>query len=91
MTIWAKVFKGDKIIRDTMFSENYPMTQAGFIKALQEIAYRLDIATPVNLQSHFKHFQKFNRIKYLPRDFIEDVDFTSVVLELVLNKSDKSR
>ena len=63
---------------------------SNFQKMLQEIAYRVDIATPISLPSHFKHFERFNRVKYIPRDLIEEADFTSCVLERVVeNKKPK--
>ena len=81
MKIWAKVMKGDKI-----FESELSLTPSNFQKMLQEISYKLDVATPVSLPTHFKHFERFNRVKYLPRDFIEEVDYTSFVLERVIEK-----
>ncbi len=84
MKIWAKVMIKDKILKDVVWeSENESIS---YIKALQEICYALDIATPVSLPSHKRHFENFNRVKYLPRDFIEDADFDCLVLERVIEK-----
>ena len=60
------------------------LTPANLRKMFQEIAYLVDVATPVTLPSHFKHFERFNRVKYIPRDFIEECDFSSFVLERVV-------
>lgn len=90
MKIWAKVMQGDKIKRDVIYESELTLTPSNFQKMLQEISYKLDIATPISLPSHFKHFEHFNRVKYIPRDFIEETDFTSVVLERVIeNKKPK--
>lgn len=86
MKIWAKKLAADKILCDTIYEDAKALTPLNFREALREIAYILDIALPVILPSHFKHFLKFNRVKFLPRDFIEDVDFTEIVLELVKEK-----
>lgn len=86
MKVWAKIQLNDKILRDVVYEDNREVNPSSFIKSLQEIAYLLDIAAPVSLPSHYKHFLKFNRVKYLPRDFIEDTDFTLFVLERVLEK-----
>ena len=86
MKIWAKVMKGDKILRDVIYESELSLTPSNFQKMLQEISYKVDVATPVNLPTHFKHFERFNRVKYLPRDFIEEVDYTSFVLERVIEK-----
>ena len=74
MKIWAKVMKGDKILRDVIYENDLTLTPSNFQRTLQEISYKLDVATPVTLPSHYKHFERFNRVKYLPRDFIEEVD-----------------
>ncbi len=86
MKIWAKVMKGDKILRDVIYENDLTLTPSNFQRTLQEISYKLDVATPVTLPSHYKHFERFNRVKYLPRDFIEEVDYTSFVLERVIEK-----
>ncbi len=86
MKIWAKVTKGDKILRDVIYESDLTLNPHNYQKMLQDISYRVDVATPVTLQSHFKHFEKFNRVKYLPRDFVEEVEFTSFVLERVIEK-----
>ncbi len=86
MKIWAKILKGDKILRDIIYEDDFPLKQSSFIKALQEISYRLDSATPISLPTHLKHFERFNRVKYLKRDFIEDTDFDCMILERVIEK-----
>lgn len=90
MKIWAKVMQSDKIKRDVIYESELALTPSNYQKMLQEMAYKLDIATPISLPSHFKHFEKFNRVKYIPRDFIEGTDFSSFVLERVVeNKKPK--
>lgn len=86
MKIWAKVMKDDKILRDVIYENDLTLTPSNFQRTLQEISYKLDVATPVTLPTHYKHFERFNRVKYLPRDFIEEVDYTSFVLERVIEK-----
>lgn len=90
MKIWAKVLKGDKIVRDTVYEGEHKFTPAGFRDAVQNAAYLLDVSTPVLLPSHFRHFDEFKRVKFTPADFIEDVDFTSFVLELVKEEKPKA-
>ena len=78
--------KGDKILRDVIYENDLTLTPSNFQRTLQEISYKLDVATPVTLPTHYKHSERFNRVKYLPRDFIEEVDYTSFVLERVIEK-----
>lgn len=86
MKIWGKLIKGDRIMRDVLYESALVVSPQNFKRDLQEVCYRLDTSTPVVLPTHYKHFTRFNRIKFLPRDFVEEVDFTSLVLELVIDK-----
>ena len=86
MKVWAKVMKGDKILRDVVYETDVPLTQSGFQSLMQELSYKLDIATPVILVNHLKHLERFNRVKFLARDFIEDVDFDLLIVERVLDE-----
>lgn len=85
MKVWAKVMKGDKILRDVVYEDGVQLNMSGFQSLMQEVAYKLDIATPVILVNHLKHLEKFNRVKFLARDFIEDVEFDVLIVERVLD------
>lgn len=86
MKVWAKVMRGDKILRDVIYEEDLTLSKSDFQKLMQELAYRLDISSPVSIPNHIKHFEKFNRVKFLPRDFIEEVDFDAFIIERVLDE-----
>ncbi len=86
MKVWAKVMKEDKILRDVVYENDVPLTQSEFQSLMQELSYKLDIATPVILVNHLKHLERFNRVKFLARDFIEDVDFDLLIVERVLDE-----
>ncbi len=86
MKIWAMIMQKDKLVKDLIYNSDLSLNSKNYQKILQEISYNLDIATPVNLPTHFNHFIKFNRVKYIPRDFIEQIDFTALILENVTEK-----
>ena len=86
MKIWGKLMKEDKLLKSVLFESPRVLSSPNFIKDLQEICYMMDVSTPVSLPTHFKHFDRFNRVKYIPRDFVEEVDFTALILEHVLDK-----
>ena len=48
MKIWAKVMVGDKIKKDVIYESELSLTPSNFQKMLQEIAYLVDIATPIS-------------------------------------------
>ena len=67
----------DKIRKDVV--EEYEDTKffsfPQFKTLIQNLCYKVDISTPVILKPHYDHFVQFNRVKFLPRDFIEQVDY----------------
>ena len=82
---WAMIRdQENELVKDVIYTSNLTLNMSNFQKMLQEVAYQLDISTPVVLLTHFKHFVKFNRIKFIPRDFIEAVDFKELVIENVI-------
>ena len=88
MKIWAKVMVKDKIRKDVVldFEDTKSFTFLQFKQLMQDLCYKVDISTPVILKSHYEHFTQFNRVKFLPRDFIEQVDYTSLVVEVGYDK-----
>lgn len=90
MKIWAKVMRADKILRDVVFEGEQAPSKNGFRDAVREVCYLLDVSTPVLLPAHYERFAQFNRVKFLPSDFIEEVDFTSFVLERVVEDKKKA-
>lgn len=87
MKVWAKVMRGDKILRDVIYEGEHKPSFGGFREAVQSVAYLADVSTPVLLPGHYERFEHFNRVKFVPSDFIEEVDFTAFILERV--KEDK--
>ena len=92
MKVWAKVMDKDKIRKDVLleFADSKYFTLPEFKKLMQDISNSLDVSTPVVLKSHYEHFSKFNRAKFLPRDFIEPVDYTCVVVEVGYEKKSRT-
>ena len=71
MKLWIKTYVGDKITNSIVLSK----------KGVSRDAF--DLSTPVVLSQHFHHFANYNSVKFLPRDFVEPVDFDKLVVENV--------
>ena len=74
--IWAKVLKDGKIIKQLSYSQ--------FFNYLTDICEGLDIATPVLLKTHIFNYAKFSTVRFIPRDFAENVDFDKLVLDNII-------
>ena len=82
--IWAKVMVNHKIKKDLLYEtiENY--SRESFFDHLAEMCHQLDIPTPVLIDAHFYNYENFNNIKFLPRDFVEQVNCDQLILENAL-------
>ena len=81
--IWARVMKNEKIKNEYMFEASGDFLKKEFNNYLMHICKELDIETPMALTSHIDNFDEFNSVKFLPTNFIDDIDFNYLVLEFV--------
>lgn len=82
--IWAKTMKDGKIAKQFVYENEEKLTYSHFLQYLFDICRELDVPTPVLLKNHIFNFAKFNHARFLPRDFVEDVDFDSLLLEHII-------
>ncbi len=84
MRIWAKVVKDGKTERQIVYEREEKLVYSRFLDYLFDICHELDISTPVLLKTHIFNFAKFNHVRFLPRDFVEGVDFDFLLLENIV-------
>lgn len=84
--IWAKILKDGKIVRQTTYEKDDKFAYSHFFSYLADICEELDIATPILLKTHIFNYAKFNVVRFLPRDFAENVDFDKLILENIVVK-----
>ncbi len=84
MKIWAKVVKDGKIEKQIVYERDEKLVYSHFLDYLFDICHELDVSTPVLLKTHIFNFAKFNHVRFLPRDFVEGVDFNYLLLENII-------
>jgi hypothetical protein len=57
------------------------LTYSHFFDYLTDICNELDIPTPVLLKTHIFNFAKFNRVKFLQRDFVDRLGYDNLLIE----------
>ena len=82
--IWAKVYRGGRIAKQTTYRREEKFTYSRFFEYLAEICGELDVPTPVLLKAHIFQYAKFNHVVFRPADFMESVPFERLVLENLL-------
>ena len=85
--IWARTTKNGKITRSYIYESIDNFSETTFLKHMQKICHAIDIPTPIVLKNHISNYVDFNTSTFLPRDFVESIDFDRFIIEnAVLNK-----
>jgi hypothetical protein len=79
--IWARIIKEDKIIKQTIYTNEATFKEDHFLSYLIDICKELDVETPVLLKNHIHSFMEFNSIKFYKEDFLDTVSFHYLILE----------
>ncbi|MBQ8451179.1 MAG: hypothetical protein IJ538_00140 [Clostridia bacterium] len=87
LRIWARTMQDGKITRSYIYESIDKFEEDKFYLHVQKICAALDIPTPAILKSHINNYVDFNNAVFLPRDFVESIDFEKFILEnATLNK-----
>lgn len=84
VTVWGKIFKGEKLIKDTTIQVDEKTTT--FFDMLRTMSEKLDIPTPVLLEKHVVDFNMFNFSTFKPDDFIQPVNFSKFIIQNISNE-----
>lgn len=82
--VWGKVIKNNKIIESIDITDTSPGSQKDkFKKAIEKICYKLDLSTPLWLIQHDNEFRTFKRATFSSDDFVEDMEFDKLEVDLI--------
>lgn len=81
LRIWARTMNDSKITRSYIYESIDNFNEDKFRYHIERICHELDIPTPAILSSHIKNYSDFNIVTFIPRDFIESIDFDKLILE----------
>ncbi|NLX70429.1 MAG: hypothetical protein GX024_05975 [Clostridiales bacterium] len=83
--LWGSIHKNNKIIMDMVSECNRAdlSEQDRLHHCIQEICYQLDLQRPVWLQKNQREFEQYKRTVLTQDNFIENIDFDALVLELI--------
>ncbi len=79
--IWARTMNGDKITRSFIYESIDTLKEDTFKLHIANICHEIDIPTPLVIANHISNFENFNNAVFLPRDFVESIDFDKFVIE----------
>ncbi len=85
--IWARTVSDNKITRSYIYESIDSFNEEKFFKHIEKLCHEMDIPTPIILKSHITNYVDFNNSTFLPRDFVESIDFDKFIIEnATLNK-----
>lgn len=89
--LWARKIKKNNLIDSIVVKnkENIP-SQEKRDKCLKEICQKLDLSVPVWLSKHDLEFSQFKYVTFYPHDFMDEVDFDKLEIELIDSEDKKS-
>ncbi len=82
--LWARKISRNKIINSiTVKNKDNISNIDKRDKCLKEICQKLDISVPVWLKKHETEFSQFKSVTFYPQDFVDEVDFDKLEVELI--------
>lgn len=83
MKFWVKTQIVDKLIKSKIVETTKSPNRNNFGEIIRDICLEMDEPSPVIIDTHFKHFNEFNIVRFKREDFVESVDFEKMIIELV--------
>ena len=82
--LWARKIKKNHLIDSILIknTENISNSEKRD-KCLKEICEKFDISVPVWLKKHDFEFSQFKYVTFYPQDFIDEIDFDKLEVELI--------
>lgn len=82
--LWAKEFKNNRMIRDTVVEDMGVDTRTHkVLKALDEVCIRFDLSKPIWLESIQQDFKRNSRARFYADSFIDDIDFEYLEIQII--------
>ncbi len=82
--LWAKKIKSNKIINSLVVKNKDEISlDDKREKCLKEICQKLDISVPIWLKKHDLEFSQFKYVTFNCTDFIDEIDFDKLEIELL--------
>jgi len=82
--LWARKIKTNKIINSFVVKNKEEISlDEKKDKCLKEICLKLDISVPIWLKKHELEFSQFKYVIFTAQDFIDEIDFDKLEIELL--------
>lgn len=82
--LWARIFKDNRLLRDTVICDDGSDTRTHKIfHALEKVCYEFDLSSPIWLDSTVSEFKKHDKARFRADNFIETIDFDYLEIQVI--------
>jgi hypothetical protein len=82
--LWARIFKENHMVRDTVICDNSGDTRTHKVfNAVEAVCYEFDLQKPIWLESNIADFKRHNKTRFRKDSFIEEVYFDFLEIEVI--------
>ena len=82
--LWAKIFKDNRMLRDTCICDDRADTRTHKIfKALDEICNEFDLSKPIWLDNTVAEFKRHDKARFYQDNFIESIEFDYLEIHVI--------
>ena len=84
MRIWCKLFKKNRMLRDTVIRDDTKDTRTHKVfHALDQICQEFDLSQPLWLDTNIREFQRHAKVRFYQDSFIDQIDFDYLELQVI--------
>ena len=82
--LWARIFKDNRLLRDTVICDDSSDTRTlKIFHALEKVCYEFDLSRPIWLDSTVSEFKKHDKARFRADNFIETIDFDYLEIQVI--------
>lgn len=82
--LWAKEFKDNKMLRDTVVCDNTEDTRTKKIfNALDSVCYEFDLSKPIWLDKTVAEFKRHNKARFYQDNFVDSINFDYLEIHII--------
>lgn len=82
--LWAKIFKDNRMLRDTVICNSTDDTRTHKVfQAVDAVCYEFDLGKPIWLDATIAEFKRHAKVRFTKDNFIEAIDFDYLEIHVI--------
>jgi len=82
--LWAKEFKDNRMLCDTVICDDSDETRTHKIfNAIDKVCYEFDLSKPIWLESTIEEFRKRDKTRFYQDNFVDSIDFDYLEIHII--------